>query len=119
AATFHSTIIILLPIVMLTNSKNRFWTALWISMIALILYMAFLSAHVDRMVYGYLTREYHSEGAAVRVAMNTIPAVIFLLFRKKFGLDKNAEKLWTFLSLGILGLIVLLFVLPSSTAVDR
>jgi hypothetical protein len=60
-----------------------------------------------------------SSGAAIRIAMNAVPALVFLVFRKRFGLTDAQRIFWTWMSLGALAFIGLLVVTPSSTAVDR
>ena len=51
--------------------------------------------------------------------MNAMPAILFLLFRRKFVMPQAERAFWTWMSLGALGFVVLLVVSPSSTAVDR
>jgi hypothetical protein len=67
----------------------------------------------------YLAAEYSSEGAAVRVAMNAAPAVLFLIFRRRLAPDGHLRRLWTWMALVAVASVVLLAVSPSSTAVDR
>lgn len=92
---------------------------IWISCLSVLLYLLLLADSVDSLVENYLERGYQSQGAAIRVAMNAIPAALFLLFRRDFGLSGNSLKLWTYMSISALAFIVLLFASPSSTAVDR
>ena len=51
--------------------------------------------------------------------MNVLPAILFLLFRKKFTISSEQKRLWTWLSVMVLLLIIPLIISPSSTAVDR
>jgi hypothetical protein len=74
---------------------------------------------VDNLVSGYIDAEYESEGAAVRIFMNALPAVILLVFRKRFVWSPTERNLWVLMSLAALATVVLLRVSPSSTAVDR
>ena len=119
AALFHKTAILLIPIAILTKTKGRFWTTIWIGALAAFLYYLLLADDIDALIVNYIEAEYQSQGAAIRVAMNALPAAVFLLYRRHFKLEGAQLKLWTYLSLGALGFIVLLFVSPSSTAVDR
>ena len=84
------------------------------------LYSAFLEKDVDRLIENYVEAEYQSEGAAIRVAMNALPAIVFLAEAKplRARADRN-EKLWTYMSLISLGAVAALVLTPSSTAVDR
>jgi hypothetical protein len=119
AAAFHKSSVAVLPIIALTATRGRLLTSLVILLALPILYYAFLQASVDVLTTNYVEAEYNSQGAAVRVAMNTPPALIFLLFKRRFRLSPTAEKLWrNFAYAGILALVMLIYS-PSSTAVDR
>lgn len=119
AALFHKTAVLLLPIAILSTTESRLWTFLWVGCIGLLLYYLLLAESVDELIENYVVAGYQSEGAAIRVTMNALPAAVFLLYRRHFRLKGAELKLWTYISLGALGFVVLLFVLPSSTAVDR
>ena len=82
-------------------------------------YYLFIEDSLNRLSYTYLEREYQSEGAATRVAMNALPAGLFLLIRHRFPMTRGERRLWTNMALLALGFIVLLLLSPSSTAVDR
>ena len=58
-------------------------------------------------------------GAGVRVAMNALPGLIFLLFHKRFVLTSEQRQLWTYMAWASIAFVGLLVVSPSSTAVDR
>ncbi|MGF1549991.1 MAG: EpsG family protein [Sphingomonadaceae bacterium] len=117
-ASFHKSAIILLPVVALAVSQNRFAIFGLLGIIALLLYYLFIDASLDRMVRRY--EEYQSQGALIRVVMNIPPALIFLAFRRRFMLDPLQEKLWRNLSYGAFGALAMLFLLPGySAAIDR
>jgi len=72
------------------------------------------------LIGGYIEAEYQSEGAAIRVAMNSLSGVLLLLWPKRFALTLQQLRLWRALALTALGCVVALVLLPSnSTAVDR
>ncbi len=119
AATFHRTAVILIPIAALATDRGRLWTAAWVGAAAAILYYLLLYDSVDRFMYGYIERGYQSEGAAVRIAMNALPAAIFLLARRRFPLAPGERRPWMLMAAVAVGCIGLLAVSPSSTAVDR
>jgi hypothetical protein len=60
-----------------------------------------------------------SSGVAYRLAMNSLAALLYLTIGPRFGLPPHEAKLWRNISLATLGLVVLLAVFPSSTAIDR
>jgi hypothetical protein len=78
-----------------------------------------LAEFVDKLVAGYITDQFESSGAGIRIAMNALPAAVFLLFRQRFDLPHAQRTFWTWMSLGGLAFIGLLAISPSSTAVDR
>lgn len=119
AATFHKTAVILMPLAILAGSKKRIWTALWVGVCSLLFYSLLLQDSVDAFNRNYLETEYESSGAAVRVSMNVVPAVLFLVFRRRFLMSAQDKKFWTWMSIGAFTLAGLLLISPSSTAVDR
>ena len=119
AATFHKSAVILVPLA-LAVSFNRPWlTWLGVSLSAPLLFVLLLQESVDKLIYGYLSMEYASSGAGIRVAMNAVPAVIFLIFKNRFIVTQMQYKFWFWISLSALAFVVLLEVSPSSTAIDR
>lgn len=119
AAMFHKSAVILIPLAVLAGTRRRLLTLFWVGVTTALLFGLLLQEHVDTLIAGYITDQYESSGAAVRVAMNAIPAALFLLLRKRFQLPPEQRSFWTWMSLGALAFVVLLYVSPSSTAVDR
>lgn len=119
AATFHKSAVMLIPLAALAANRGRLWTAAWIGAATVMFYWLFLEDSIDRYIGGYIEAGYQSEGAAIRVAMNALPAAIFLLARRFFILTPAELKLWTIMSLLALVFVFFLLVSPSSTAVDR
>jgi hypothetical protein len=118
AAFFHKTALILIPMAIFAGRKN--WLALvGVLLTAVLMFFLLLAEYVDNMVAGYITSQYASSGAAIRIAMNAVPAAVFLVFRKRFDLTDEQRNFWTWMSFGGLAFIGLLAVSPSSTAVDR
>lgn len=119
AATFHKSAVILMPLAILAGSKRRGWTVLWVGVSSLLFYVLLLQDSVVSLTEGYLDAEYASSGATIRIAMNSVPALMFLLFRQRFALSPADRSFWTWMSIAALAFIALLVVSPSSTAVDR
>jgi hypothetical protein len=118
-ATFHKTAVLLLPIAALASTRNRYWTATWVGVVTLLAYGLFLEESVETLVAGYIEAQYQSEGALVRLLMNALPASLLLLRWKRFQFAPAEGALWRWMAMISLGLLVVLFVSPSSTAVDR
>jgi hypothetical protein len=119
AALFHKSAVVLIPIAALASTKNRLWTAAWVGATGVLFYFLYLQEAADSLVSGYIEAKYSSEGGAIRVAMNAVPALLFLLNRKRFRLDKAELALWTWISLIAVLFVPILILSPSSTAVDR
>lgn len=120
AVTFHKTAVIVLPLAALASTRSRIPTVLALGVMAVMLYYLFLDSAVDRLVYGYIESEYDSQGAAVRVAMNAIPAAIFLLNQRKFALlPETDRKLWRNMSIAALACLPAMLLTSSTTMVDR
>lgn len=119
AATFHKTAVIILPIVATTATRHRFIIGSFMALMAAILYSSFLAESMDQLVTNYVDAEYESQGAAIRVAMNLVPASLYLLFQKRFSKSETERKIWRNFSIAAFAMLVLLLVLPSSTVVDR
>jgi hypothetical protein len=118
AALFHKTALILIPMAIFAGRNN--WVALaGVVLTAVLMFFLLLAEHVNDLIAGYITDQYASSGAAIRIAMNAVPAAVFLVFRQRFDLTDAQRIFWTWMSLGGLAFIGLLAVSPSSTAVDR
>jgi hypothetical protein len=119
AAAFHKSAVILVPLAMLAGTRRRWLTLFWVGMTAVLLFGLLLKEYVDSLIGGYINTQYESSGAAIRITMNALPAALFLLLRKRFHLTPAQRTFWTWMALGGLAFVVLLYISPSSTAVDR
>lgn len=116
---FHTSALLVLPMALIGQKRGRLQQLTLIPAGAYLLYTGLLSERIDKYVSDYVSKALESQGAAIRVAMCALPAVVFLLFRSKLRFEPDEATLWRNFSLAALALGVLLFVLPSSTAVDR
>lgn len=119
AATFHKTAIVMLPLMALSQTRNKIIRVGLFAVLFLILFQLFVSSELDRLMQNYVKDQYLSQGAAIRISMNLAAAVTFLILRKRFKLSPADDKLWlnfVFASMVLLGLFILT---PSSTVVDR
>lgn len=119
AATFHKSAVILIPLAIFSSRKNRFIVFFGVLATGFMLYFLLIQEQLDNLQYIYIERQYESGGAAVRVVMNLIPALLFLFFRSRFPITDTQRKFWTWMALGAVGLGFALLLSPSSTAVDR
>lgn len=119
AALFHKTAVVVFPLVALAQPRNRLTNFLIVVAVSVLLYDFFLKDAMAGFLENYIEAQYSSQGAAIRIVMNLVPAMLLLLFRKRFPFSEQQYLIWRNFSLAAVGLAVLLVVLPSSTAVDR
>lgn len=119
AVTFHLTAIVLLPLGMLSVTRNKVLTSLLLILLTASLYFVLVQSNIDRLVANYVTAGYASQGALVRVAMNLPPALIFLAARNRFIMPPESRRLWTNFSIAALLCLVALIFSDASTAIDR
>ena len=119
AATFHKSAVLLMPIAVLATPRGRLWTGLWVGITAGVFYYLLLADSVEGLVTNYIDAQVQSEGAAVRIAMNALPAVLLLIFRKRLVCQPAERNLWVIMALLSLACVGWLLVSTSSTAVDR
>ena len=123
AATFHRTVLVLLVLPASTLSGSmRFSQLIRLSLVAISfygLYSAVIEPNIDYYLEGYLLAEYQSQGALIRVALCVLPALAFLLNRRRFHLPLSIQRIWTLLSLMALAAAIGLATVASSTVVDR
>ena len=119
AALFHRSAVVLIPLAILADSRRRIFTLFWVVVTVSMLFYLLLQEHIETFISGYIDAEYESSGASIRIAMNAVPALLLLLARKRFGLLSSQSSFWTWMAWGALAFVALLYVSPSSTAVDR
>lgn len=119
AALFHKTAILVLPIALIPIfRRNALFGAigfiLFVSLFTLI-----LRDTAGQLMTNYVQGDYDSQGAAVRILMNVVAAVTFLLFRKKILMSSFQKSFWTACSiLSMLSMIAFLS-FSASSGVDR
>lgn len=119
AALFHRTAVAGFLPVALSAGRSKIVNLLIALAGAIVFYDYFLADTMQKFMRDYFEARYASEGAGIRVALNALPALLFLAARSKFGFTPREKALWTSFSLGALAFVGFLLLLPSSTAVDR
>lgn len=119
AALFHKTAVVLAPIAMFSASKERWKQIFWTSCFTAVAVGVFLVERLEGLYDTYSVGGYESGGVVFRVAANAIPAVIFLIWRRRFKLTREGLGTWTFLSITSLLFIPLLASPLSTTILDR
>ena len=119
AATMHVTSLSLMPVFVFGSRINKFWATIVGGPIFAVGYVYFLRQKADSTIYGYIDKGYSSSGAAIRIAMNALPGVIYLIYRNRFRFNDDERRFADVLAIIALSFVALLIVSPSSTAVDR
>lgn len=118
-ALFHKSAVVLIPIAALTTSKNRFLTLSLVVAATALGYIVLLEESATRLIDSYVDQNMQSAGAFIRLAMNATPAMLFLLYRKRFVFSPAEKKLWLIFSLMSVGMFLAFFLTNRSTALDR
>jgi hypothetical protein len=119
AALFHRTAVVMIPIVALSFTRNRLQTIAVGAVGSFMGYYFLLRPALERYSHGYIEQEYEAQGAIIRLAMNLIPAVVFLLFSKRFALDPAQRNIWRNFSFIALAAFGAYFLTQSSVVLDR
>lgn len=116
-AAFHKSAVLMLPVAALASSQDRIWNLFWVGVVSLIGAYLFVFDSVDALWTNYVEADYQSEGGFIRVLMNAVPAILYLLLHRKLALQPEGRRLWLWMS--VLALACIPLVLISSTATDR
>ncbi|RZU99095.1 EpsG family protein [Spiribacter vilamensis] len=119
AATFHKSAVVLLPLAVLGRSRNRLVTGAGVAGVAVVAYWVFVQDQFDQLYTNYIEAEYQSAGALVRLAMNAVPAAILLIWHRRFTLIDNEQRIWRWVALLAIALLLAFPIVPSTTALDR
>jgi hypothetical protein len=117
AGLFHKSAVILLPLGVLSSSHKKIWVILSIVGMSVLIGGALLLEHYESLMTNYVDAQMESEGGAIRIALNALPAFIFIVFSKRFSLNENERRLWIWMAIFSLACVPLVGL--ASTAVDR
>ena len=121
AALFHKTAILIAVFSVLSQKDKSIGKAIVKTTILLPIFMllawVILNEHTEKLLINYVESQMVSEGAFIRVIMNAVPAVIFLIFSKRLAPDDKERKVWLWIAL--FSLACLPIVNLATTAVDR
>lgn len=118
-ALFHRSAVLMIPIAGLTVSKNRFLSLSLVAGAAALGYFTLLADSTENLVNTYVDQKIASDGAFIRLAMNAVPAALFLFYHKRFALSPTEKKLWLVFSFMAITMFIAFFPTSLSTALDR
>jgi EpsG family len=117
-AAFHKSAVLMLPVAALASTSNRFWTWVWGGLVSLLGAYLFVFDSADQLWAHYVQSDhYQSQGGMIRVVMNAVPGLLFLMLGKRLQLSESQRKLWFWMA--ILSMLCIPLVVISSTATDR
>jgi hypothetical protein len=119
AATFHKSAVLLIPIAALASTTKKIFTFFWVAIAVLVLYYLMLSSQMDELYDSYIESQYQSQGALIRLVMNALAAVVFLIWRRNLEFNDAQMRLWFWFSVLSLFFLALFTVTKASTALDR
>lgn len=118
-AAFHSSAILVIPFAGLSLTQNRFQSAVLLLITAVGGYLL-LGSTFETYSRDYLGRyTLTSSGTAYRIVMNVIPAIFYLALSKRLPFADRERTLWRNFSLLAVASVPLLFIIQSTTALDR
>jgi hypothetical protein len=123
ATTMHLTAFMLVPVFVLGSRMNKLRAVIIAAPFLILGYYLSLDNSLENKansaISGYIETGYSSSGAAVRIAMNALPSFLYFVFRSRLNFNDDERRFMDVLALVGLVFVGLLFVSPSSTAVDR
>lgn len=118
AATFHASAIVVAPLFALAIVTRPLFSVVILGFFGMALYFAF-SDRVGHLMNLYQEYKITSAGAIPRILMNVFAAGVFLFWRRHFSENSEVRRLWTIFSLVALLALPMVFIVKSTTVVDR
>jgi hypothetical protein len=118
-ALFHATAFVLIPLGAIASRKNRLIIIAFVAMATVFAFRILIETRSAALVVNYVDADAESSGALVRAFMGALPASIFLIFRKQFGLSDVLLRAWMALSVAAILAVPAVLFYPSSTVIDR
>lgn len=119
AALFHSSAVIVLPLVALTGRRSSVINILVLVCAVIFAYSVLAQSALEKIQNIYIQKQYASQGAMVRILMSNVSALAYFAFRKHIDFNPVEKAIWR--NFGIASFVALfaLFVSDSSALVDR
>lgn len=119
AALFHKTAILILPIALIpVFRRNALFGIVGVGVFAVLFAYTLLSSS-EKFITVYANSNYDAQGAAIRVAMNVVPAFLYLILGKKMTFPPFQRSFWTMNAVLALVSVPALLSVSASTGVDR
>ena len=117
AASFHKTAVLMIGLGIFANGGGKFLKVIAVGTIGIGLYDTFLASHAENLVKNYVEANKESSGAFIRTFINLIPAILLIIYRKRWKELFDDFNFW--LIIALLSIFSFAIVGIASTAVDR
>src|SRR5207248_2630423 len=91
---FHRTVLVFIPIILLAAGRNKVVSVLLALGAAVIGYFTIFTSSIEYYQTGYLNGRFDAAGAAVRVLMNVLPALLLLLTGDRLYRSREEKVVW-------------------------
>lgn len=119
AALFHKSAVLILPISLVPIFRRNFLFGALGSILFLGLFVLLLRDSSDALVANYVQSNYDSQGAAIRISMNVLAALIFLFMKNQISMPYFQKSFWTTSSLLAILSVGGLAIASASAGIDR
>jgi hypothetical protein len=117
AALFHKTAVALMPLAFFVPRIPRLARSMGVALLFAATATFVFIEHYESLWTEYVESRMHSEGGAIRVWMNAVPAIVLFIFRRRWRELFGDFWLWRWFALLAIGCV--LVVGEASTAIDR
>lgn len=118
AASFHKSAVLVSPLLGLLADKHKFRNTTIALLVTFLMWKLFLEDYTQGFIETYIDSDrYSSDGGAVRVFMNVVPSIVYLIYRSKMRYYNIYDLLCVFFS--VASIVCIPFVFLYSTATDR
>jgi hypothetical protein len=117
AASFHKSAVLMIAFGMFSQGKGKVFKIIAVVAAGVGIWLSFVEESSSTLWKNYVEEEMKSQGALIRVFLNFIPALLLLVFRKKWQKYFNDYALWMMVALASVASVIA--VNFASTAVDR
>jgi len=117
ATTFHKSAVLMIGLGTFLQGNGKALRLIAVIAVGIGVWSAFLADYQDNLWKNYVEVQMQSQGALIRVVMNLLPSLVFLLYRNSWKKEFDDYKFWRIIALGSIASLFL--VSFASTAVDR
>lgn len=114
---FHKTAVLMIPLGVFLQQKGWIFRIIAIGTLFIGFWEAFFAQQQEALWQNYVVAQMHSQGGKIRVAMNLVPAIIFLFHWKKWKKEFPNALMWLWMAIAAIACAGL--VNFATTAVDR